>query len=244
MKYFLTSLILLLSFIGTAQIISQDENKTKKPTEQEELTSTKEKTIALFFSVTPAYTFRTLGVNEGLFSKPLGIKEDEYGEWTTGYHIGIRNKLSDHLKFSIGAGYSQNKESYDFEQSDSVYRYRNSYRHISFPIQLAFTFGNDISFYGGIGIIPKAFISMKQDKTTLDINGNEATESTIYKEKFNSILIDAVVSVGTQIKLNENYGIFAMVEARRQLNNNFNNQSPYIRKPFAIGLNVGVEVYF
>ncbi|HLV42308.1 MAG TPA: hypothetical protein VKY37_08520 [Brumimicrobium sp.] len=244
MKKCLIFIFSLISIIGNAQIITNDAKKeeTKKVKEDKFEIKTPRGT-ELYFGVSPAYTYRTLEVNEGIFAQPIGERENETALWTTGFNIGVRNKISDFLKLEFGVGYSSNKEAYDYTQSDSVFKYNNTYRSISFPIRLAYTYGDEISFYGGIGIIPQAFISMKHEETTLDINKNEQTIKTIERDKFNMFLIDAVATVGTQVKLNHRYGVFAMVEARRQLNNNFTSQSPYIRKPFALGFNLGIEIY-
>lgn len=240
MKHTLILLFSIITVFGTSQIVteskSSDEVKTQK-------TSSGESTTELYFGASPSYTYRTLTVNEGLFAQPLGEREQEVAEWTTGFNAGVRTHLSSFLKLEIGVGFSSNKESYDFSSKDSIYVYSNSYRHITFPMRLAYSYGDDISFYGGLGVIPKAFLSMKNELTTYDINGKEQTEKTIEKDKFNFFLIDAVATIGTQIKFNSHYGIYAMIEGRRQLNNNYDAQSAYVRKPYALGFNVGIEVY-
>ncbi|HLW29579.1 MAG TPA: hypothetical protein VKX29_01870 [Brumimicrobium sp.] len=244
MKNYIIILLLISSFIGNAQIITSDPKKDKnEPVEEKSVAEKTKSGIEIYLGVSPAYTYRTLSTNDGLFAQPIGYRENETAKWTTGFNAGVRNKINDFLKFEIGVGYTSNAETYDFTQSDSVYRYYNIYRHISFPIRLAYSYGEEISFYGGIGIIPKAFISMKREETVLDIYKKEQTSQSIERDNFNMFLIDAVATIGTQIKLSRNYGIFAMVEARRQLNSNFNSQSPYVRKPYAIGFNIGIEVY-
>ncbi|WP_107037907.1 outer membrane beta-barrel protein [Brumimicrobium mesophilum] len=244
MKYFLTLLLSVISLFGTTQIITNDSSTDDKEVEIQEIPIAPKSGTELYFGVSPSYTYRTLEINDGLFAKPLGYRTEEVGEWTTGFNAGVRSKVAKHLKLEIGIGYSSNRESYDFKETDSVFSYVNTYRHISFPIRVAYTYGDEISFYGGIGVIPKAFLGMKNELTTLDINNNENTVETIERDKFNSFLLDAVATIGTQIKFSENYGIFAMVEGRRQLSNNFNSQSPYIRKAFALGFNIGLEIYF
>ena len=243
MKYSIILLLSAISLYGKAQIITNDETTTEEDVELIQKEPKVKTGTEIYFGVSPAYTYRTLEINEGIFAKPLGYREDEVGEWTTGFNAGVRTKLTDFFKLEIGVGYSSNKESYDFVSADSVFRYENTYRHISFPIRLAYSYGNEVSFYGGIGIVPKAFLSMKNETTTLDINGNENTEKTIEQDKFNFFMVDAVVSVGTQIKLSQHYGIYAMLEGRRQLTNNFTTQAAYVRKPFALGFNIGIEVY-
>ena len=244
MKNYLILLFSIISIFGNTQIITEDAKKEEtKPVEEEKAEVKIKSGTEIYFGVSPAYTYRTLEQNSGIFGQPLGHRENEIGHWTAGFNIGVRNELTEHLKLEFGVGYSTNKESFDYTETDSVFRYTNTYRHIAFPIRMAYTFGDDIAFYGGIGIIPKAFISMLHEETVLDFYKKEQTVKTVERDKFNMFLIDAVVTVGTQIKLSPNYGVFAMVEARRQLTNNFNSQSPFIRKPYALGFNVGLEIY-
>lgn len=243
MKYFLTIMLSAFSLFLSAQIITNKEQAEEKE-EIFEAKEIKSKTgTELYFGASPAFTYRTLEINEGIFAQPLAYRENEVGEWTTGINAGVRTQLAKHLKFEIGVGYASNRESYEFREPDSVFSYVNTYRHISFPMRLAYSYGNEIAFYGGIGVIPKAFVSMKNELTTLDINNNDDTVETIETDKFNFFLLDAVATVGTQIKLSDHYGIYAMLEGRRQLTNNFNAQSAYVRKAFALGFNFGIEIY-
>ncbi|RYM34504.1 hypothetical protein ERX46_03770 [Brumimicrobium glaciale] len=243
MKYILILLLSTTSIFGTAQIITNDKSPEEKEVVKVEKEIKPKTGTELYFGVSPAYTFRTLEINDGIFGQQLGYRENEVGEWTTGFNAGVRSQLTKNFKLEIGVGYATNRESYDFKETDSVFSYVNTYRHISFPIRLAYSYGDEISFYGGIGVIPKAFLSMKNELTTLDINNNENTVETIETDKFNFFLMDAVATVGTQIKFSEHYGIYAMVEGRRQLMNNYNSQSAYVRKAFALGFNVGIEIY-
>ena len=244
MKYFLILLISTTSICASAQIITNDKSSEEKDRVEVKKESKPKTGTEVYFGVSPALTNRTLEINEGLFGKPLGYRSEEIAEWTTGYNAGVRSQISKHLKLEIGVGYASNRESFDFRESDSVFSYVNTYRHVSFPMRITYSYGDEISFYGGVGVIPKAFISMKNELTVLDINNNDNTVETIEKDNFNFFLLDAVATIGTQIKLSENYGFYAMLEGRRQLTNNFNSQSPYIRKSFALGFNFGFEVYF
>ncbi|MFA5573428.1 MAG: outer membrane beta-barrel protein [Brumimicrobium sp.] len=253
-KYLILSLSMIIFSVNAQIITNETETSNKKTKNKEEINHKKEKKkktreqreksgVELFVGVSPAYTFRVLQQTEGIFGKPLGIREKEEGKWTTGIHAGARSKLSENFKIEFGAGYYTNKETFDFEEKDTVFRYINTYRNLSFPIRIAYTFGGDISFYGGIGIIPKAFLSMKREETTLDINKQEVTDSWREMDKFNRFLLDGVVTIGTQIKLNKHYGIYAMVEGRYQLVDNYVKQAPHGRHPYSLGFHVGIEVY-
>ncbi|PKR80419.1 hypothetical protein CW751_10135 [Brumimicrobium salinarum] len=239
-------ILLLIPNLYNAQIITPEQKepeKKKKEQKTKEVKPIQKSGTELYFGVNPAFTYRTLEQNEGIFGKPLGYRESEIGKWTTGFNAGVRTKLSKHIKLAIGIGYSSNRVHYDYTQKDSIFRYTNTYRHISFPINVAYSYGEDISFYGGIGIIPKAFLSMKNETTTLDDFDNEETQENIIRDPYQFFLIDVAAQIGTQIKFSPHYGVFFMVEGRRQLNNNFSKQGDFIRKPFAIGFNVGIEVY-
>ncbi|PWH87162.1 hypothetical protein [Brumimicrobium oceani] len=244
MKYIITISLLTLSAFGYSQIITNNETiEDKEKVVTKKVVKPKTGT-ELYFGISPSYTYRTLDVNDGIFAQPLNYREEEIGEWTTGFNAGVRTRIAKDLKLEIGVGYASNRESYEFRTADSVFSYINTYRHISFPMRIAYSYGNEISFYGGVGVIPKAFLGMKNELTTLDINNNESTVETIESEKFNFFLIDAVATIGTQIKLSDHYGFYAMLEGRRQLTNNYDSQSAYVRKAFALGFNVGIEIYF
>lgn len=244
MKYFLIVLFSfsLLSIHG--QIIGgTDEKEPLEEVKTKEKVKKEKSGIELYFGATPSYTYRTLKINEGLFAKPLDYREDEKGVWTSGYFIGVRNPLYKSLKLDIGVGYSVNKEIFSFESADSLFQYTNSYRHIAVPIKAAYSFGEGISFYAAIGIVPKAFLSLKNTTTTFDKYGEKQTEDLIIRDKYNFFLLDAVVDAGVQIKLGDYVGIFVFLEGRHQLVNNYTKQGPYIRKPFALGFNCGIDIY-
>ncbi|MCO5268415.1 MAG: hypothetical protein M9897_05935 [Brumimicrobium sp.] len=252
MKYISIITLFLISFSSFSQIITEgnsspvqeETSKSEKSVKVKKEKVKREKSgIELYVGFTPSYTYRTLKVNEGLFGEPLGMKSDEKGVWTTGYFLGVRNPLSKSFKLDIGIGYSSNKERFSYASSDSLYKYTNSYRHIAVPLKIAYTYGENIKLYAGAGIIPRAFLSMKRELTTFDKYKNEQTEKFIIRDKFNFILIDAVVDLGVQFKIGKNAGVFIMGEASRQLNNNYVKQGPYIRKSWAVGLNCGIEIY-
>lgn len=244
MKKYLIVFLVVFSFGVNAQIITNSpeikEKKEKKVKPEKDKTKTG---VEFFVGVSPALTYRTLTVNDGIFGQPLGQRVDEKPMWSVGYNLGVRTPLAKGFKLEIGAGYESNKEKYDFESSDSIYRYTNNYHSISIPIKLAYTYGDQIKFYGALGIVPKGFISMTKRETVLDINNKESLIKSRERDGYNLFLLDATASIGTQIKLSENYGVFANIEGRRQLTSNYNKQNSYVRKPFALGFNIGIEIY-
>lgn len=251
MKFLLITLTFAINTQIFAQIVTNEEKKNDEKVEIEadekitEQPNIEKSGIEIYAGFSPSFTYRTLSENEGIFGDSLGERENEVGEWISSFELGIRNDLTDNLQLQFGVGFSRNRESYSYEstESDSVYRYVNTYRHISFPIRLSYEYGDEIAFFGGIGLMPKAFLSMKKVETTIDINNQESDFTTVEREGFNFFVIDAIGSLGTKIQFNPHYGIFATLEARRQLTNNFMDQEPYIRKPYALGFNMGIQVY-
>jgi hypothetical protein len=241
-------LLILINSAAFTQIISNNEksDEVKKETEIEPKKKPSDKNgVEIYVGFNPAYTYRTLSENEGFFGEPLGERENEIGEWISSYEVGIRNELGGNFQLQLGVGFAQNRESYSFDSNaqDSVFRYVNTYRHISFPIRVNYVYGDAIALYGAIGVMPKAFLSLQNIETTLDINNQENDLTTIDKDGFNFIVLDVMATLGTKIEFNENYGIFAAVEARQQLTNTYANQSPYIRRPYALGFSFGIQVY-
>lgn len=254
MKYLLSLFLFLFVFATNAQIVTEKSNaqtkekseksKANKEESKKKINRTNEKSgITIYAGVSPAYTYRTLKINKGLFAAPLGYREDEKAVWTTSYEVGVRSKIGKGFDFSIGAAFFKDRESFTYEKKDSVFDYTNTYRKLGFPLRIGYSYGKNISFYAALGIIPSAFLGMKREETILDINNDKKTEKSIHRDRYNTFLVDAVVDIGARFKLGQNVGIFILAEGRRQLTNNFNKQSPYIRKPFSIGLTAGLEIY-
>ncbi|MDX1652023.1 MAG: hypothetical protein R3277_06000 [Brumimicrobium sp.] len=245
MRILLGVFCILFYPVTWAQILSTDDGGLEVKEEVKEITEEPipKSGLEIYFGISPAYTYRTLEEREGIFGKDPAYRTAETGEWVSSFSGGIRNELNKHLFFEVGVGYFRNRVSYDFKEPDSVFSYIHTYRHIAFPVRIAYTYGKDVSLYGALGVIPKAFIGMKEELTTLDISNKETTEERIFREGYNLILLDAVASLGTRIKFNRNYGIFALIEARTQLTDNFDKQSPFVRRPYALGFNVGFQIY-
>lgn len=197
----------------------------------------------LYFGISPMYTFRTLVTNEGLFGKEVGDRENEFGEWVSSYGVGLRSGLSQHLVLDMGFGVSRNRESFSINESDSLFQYSNTYRHIAIPIQLGYTYGEEISFFASIGVMPKAFLSQRRDILYRDQAGFEVDEKEIIKDGYQQFLVDAIGRVGLRLQANNNYGFYLMGEGFYQLSNNYTNQGPFNRRPYGIGLSVGFHVY-
>jgi hypothetical protein len=241
--FFLFS-ICLASSTFHAQIITNSEVET---TEKEEVIERPERTAPssteFYLGISPMYTFRTLESNEGLPGEPIGDRVNEFGSWVSSYGIGLRSGISKHLVLDFGFGLSRNRESYSIDEPDSLFQYTSTYRHISIPIQIGYTYGKEISFFTSIGVMPKAFLSQRKDILFRDEAGFEVEEKEIIKDEYQQFLVDAIGRVGLRFQANNNYGLYIMGEGFYQLTNNYTNQGPFIRKAYGIGLSVGLHVY-
>jgi hypothetical protein len=246
---FKASISILLICIVFSSLQAQIITNTPKPADKKEEVSLRpEKTAPseteIYAGISPMYTFRTLVTNEGLFGKEVGDRENEFGEWVSSYWVGLRSGLSKHIVLDIGFGVSRNRESLSIDQPDSLFQYSSTYRHIAIPIQLGYTYGEEISFFTSIGAMPKAFLSQRKDILYRDEAGFEVEEKEIIKDGYQQFLVDAIGRIGLRFQANNNYGFYLMGEGFYQLSNNYTDQGPFIRRPFGIGVSVGFHVYF
>jgi|GEM_PF-231308 len=197
----------------------------------------------IYFGVSPMYTFRTLVTNEGLFGEEVGDREQEFGSWVSSYGIGLRSGISKHFLLDFGFGVSRNREAFSINEPDSLFEYTSTYRQIAIPIQLGYTYGEEISFFMSLGLMPKAFLSQRKDILFRDQSGFEVEETEIIKNGYEQFLVDAIGRVGFRFQTSNKLGIYLMGEGFYQLSNNYTDQGPYIRRPFGIGLSMGFHIY-
>lgn len=196
-----------------------------------------------FIGASPMWTYRTLEVNEGLFAKPIGEKANEEAQVVWSYYMGIRHQIQDHFLVNFGFGLSRNREFYSFETSDSLFEYTNTYRHIAIPAQIGFTIGKELNFFLTAGVSGKAFLSRRTDLRTREQGSLVREEEIITNQGFNLMLLDIATATGIRFELDENYGIYFLFEANRQLTNNFDKQAPHIRKAIGVGAHFGLHFY-
>ena len=195
----------------------------------------------LYFGVSPGFSNRTLTQNPGLFSKPLGERENEYGGWFYSFHVGYRAKLHQLALLDIGFEYSRNGEFYD-TPGDTIYSYKNTYHHIGIPLKVAFQYGNKLKLHVAGGFVPKMFLNQTTMETIGTQFGGVEEVKTKYKEGYNFFNVDAVISLGFRWQSGRNLGIYVLPEARWQLFNTYGKQSSYIHKSFVLGISAGIFV--
>lgn len=239
LKHFNVIALLLFANFSWSQITT-DGNIIKQP-KKEALPERSLDTIntEFYFQFSPQYTFRTLTPSPAPFGKELGYRDSEYALWSNSLSVGIRNKIHNKFYFDFGLGYSSNKEGNQYKIGDTSYVTTRSYRHFAVPIKFSYITGNDISFYASIGVTPKAFFNALYEEEYTFQNAPRKTEK-VEEQGYSSFLIDLTAATGFRLRMSNNFGVFAGVEARRQLNSNYSNQHPYVRKAYALGFNLGI----
>lgn len=246
-KTWLFVVVLMISLNSFSQIVIGDE--TSQPTTANDAVTKKERKVItddwseFYFGIQPMYTFRTLKTNEGLFGKPLGDKEEEFGDWVSSYGLGVRTTLNHNFILDIGVGVSRNRESFSIDRPDSLFQYSNTYRHIAMPIRIGYNYGKDLAFFAAVGLMPKAFLSERRDIFYRDNQGFDVEEKELFKNNYQQFLVDAIASVGIRLSTDQNFGFFLMAEGAYQLTNNYTKQGPFIRNSFGVGLSVGFQFY-
>ncbi len=248
---FLTFLTLSSAF---GQIVgSEEEKKVDKTEEKKEdgiVDRANRQDLREIDSVTQVYfntnwsnTFRTLTPNGELFGKELGKRSDETSANFWSYSVGIRNALSDHFQIEVGLGFMRNGEKYSFEGTDTSYSYTTTYRYITMPIVAYYTYGKDIKFLAGAGIMPQLFMSELKEinfVTTNNTKGKDEIKTKSGTAQHASFMSSALFRVGVQLNYSRYWSIYFMPEYRIQLTSTYGKNSAYIHKANAIGFNLGL----
>lgn len=231
-------------FILNAQIVANDNNDNQGDT----LGVIDKKTLntsdsEVYFGVFTGRTDRVLKVNEGLFAGDINTRNGEESVIMSSFFIGFRSLIAKRMSLDIGFGFTRNGEVFSIDEPDSLLEYENTYRHLAFPLQLAYTSGEKDGPLLSIGVVPKAFLSKKIDLRFRDANESIREEEIIEKDGLESFYIDLTAAAGWRLKLSDSYGIYVLGRGMYQLTNNYDKQSPFIRNPWAIGIHFGIQVY-
>jgi hypothetical protein len=234
-KTFLFSLV--LCFFLPFKLISQ---VVENNLDEQELENTSYSDDEVYFSIEPAYSYRLVEVNPKFLTGNVEALENEESVVLTSFTLGLRKNVSDNLIFDIGFGYSRNGESYNYESTDSLYEYSNTYRHLSFPVKLAFSSGEKLSWYFGVGLTPKAFLSLKSDlRYSNAFSSFVQEEEIVTRDGYNLFVVDASASIGVRFPLGDNAGLHLFTIGDYQLNNTYDSMSTIIRKAYRIGGAIG-----
>lgn len=241
-KLLVLNCCLFLLLEAHCQIIVNEDDSSDSLSLIDDLSNRVSETEA-YFGVFSGHSDRILGVNEGLFAGEIGERANEEPVVVASIYVGLRSTIYKNLSLDIGAGFTKNGERYSLNEADSLYEYQNTYRHLSFPIQLALSSGKKEGVLFTAGITPKAFISKRTDLKYTDENGIEQEEKIIKREGFEFFLFDVTSSLGWRFQFDDSYGIYILGRGMYQLTNNYDKQSPLTRNPWAVGIHLGFQFY-
>ena len=223
-----------LSQITTGGNVIKDPRKESLPEKRVDTTNTE-----FYFQFSPQFTFRTLEESPAPFGKELGRRASEYGLWSNSISVGLRNRIHNNFFIDFGLGFSSNKEGNQYQSNDTSYVTSRSYRHFAVPIKFSYITGGDLSFYASVGFTPKAFFNVLYTEEYTFQNAPRDRE-VVEDQGYSSFLVDLTAASGFRLRMSDGFGIYAGLEARRQLNSNYSDQYPYIRKAYALGFNLGL----
>lgn len=185
--------------------------------------------------------FRSLAPNEDFLNTPLQERANEQAIGLWSQQLGICLGLSKHLYLDGGVAWMQNGEAYEFADlnSDSTYNYQSRYRYISMPLQLKLTFGNQIKFYGGIGLIPSLYQNYRQDIQWTNALGAQYDDKITINNAMNSFILSYITSGGLDIQLDQYYNLRLGMIYRAQFTNSYGLYEDYIHKSKGWGFQFG-----
>lgn len=187
--------------------------------------------------------FRTLASNDAFLPTPLGERANENSLTAWSQQLGMCLGLSKFVYLDGGVAWMQNGEAYAFNDinSDSTFNYQTRYRYLSLPLQLKFTVGNKLKFYGGLGLVPALYQGYKQDLQWTNALGAKYDDQININNAMNSFTISWIGSAGLDLQLDENYGLRLGFLYRKQLNNSYGPYEDYVHKSYGWGFNFGLS---
>jgi hypothetical protein len=221
---------------GIGQIELSNENDKK----EENKVNEKDGETEVVFLANWSSTSRVLKENDGLFGKPIGVRENESSLSVWSFGIGFRSQIDKHLTWEGGLSYLRNGESYLFEETDTMFQYATTYSYFAIPIKLYYTVGDSYKFFIGGGIVPQLFSRYSQEQKWRTATNEEKSQSISSAKGINTFLLSAVLNAGIQINLGGEWSLFILPEYRVQLNSSFLTTQPYKHYGRALGLNMGL----
>ncbi|MBL1278894.1 MAG: hypothetical protein COA33_001380 [Fluviicola sp.] len=205
--------------------------------------STSKSSTSLFLYTNWSSTYRKLIVNEGLFADSIGFRVDEtkYNLWSFG--LGFRSDISNNITVEGGVAFQRNGERYDFEESDTLYKYDSQYNYISMPIKVYYKYGKRAKVIAGVGVVPQLFVNFKQTLETVSKDKQQTKEDIKTKIGYNSFVFSTVFNVGFEYDLSEKTTIIIMPEYRLQLTSSYLKTNGLKHFGRSLGLNIGLSFY-
>jgi len=204
---------------------------------------TEKSTTSLLIYTNWSNTYRKLTVNEGLFADSIGPRADEtsYNLWSFG--LGFRSDVSKNITVEGGIAFQRNGEKYNFEESDTLYRYDSQYHYISMPIKVYYKYGKRAKIIAGAGVVPQLFVNLKQTLETLSKDKLTTNEDIKTKIGYNTFVMSAVFNLGFEYDLSKRTTIVFIPEYKVQLTSSYFKTNGLKHFGRSLGFNIGLSFY-
>ena len=168
--------------------------------------------------------------------------EQQSPDFNFGVNGGLMMDLGANLQLDIGASYFGHGERYKYEDTDSLYSFRNRYMQLAIPIRLKYVFGEDIQFYAGLGGMPSNILNIRFTES-YRLPGSEdviEVEPVKLNNDFNSFNFYLLGAAGMNYYL-KYVGFHLGFEYRHALTNTYANTTTFIdHRMNAFVLNAGL----
>ncbi len=238
-------ILMFMNNLAFSQVISANPKKEVSPEKVKKVKSNNKDSVAvmgtsLYVKMNFSNAFRTLKENGDLYGEPLDERAHEQSLNLFSYGFGFRNQFHKNLRWEAGFSYFQNGEKYQSNLPDTSFSYETKYRYLGMPIQLKVVFGQRLRYTIGGGLQPGMFMRYLQESTFENNQGK--TESSTFKTKsgYNTMVVNAIVSMGIEYSFHKKWSVALGAEARWQLNSTYTKTAAYQHKAYAYGADFGL----
>lgn len=178
--------------------------------------------------------------NGGLYADSLGIRADEIPLNVWSFGLGVRSQLRKNFMWQGGISWIRNGEAFDFQTADSSLSYQTYYNYIAMPLKIMYRYGERVSVYGGVGLVPQMFFSFRQERQWKTGTNFEDRETVKTRNGYNTFVLSGVGNIGVQLRMNSGVSIFAEGEYRQQFTSSYETTDSFEHYGRAFGVNLGM----
>lgn len=224
----------------------QQVTKKKKRPKKERIPRTDEEVKEAPFLFIGAGAFQSNTINKAthtIFSKPLGIKEDEKAVIVPVVGISYKIVLKNGFFVNFGLDYSQSGEKFDWKSttSDSSFSYQNKYHLLSVPLGVNYIYGKKVQLITGLGFAPNLTFGSKNKTQIVTTQKDKIDTKTQIQDRMNDFNIYSYFQLGVQFRLTRGVYFYLLPEIRYSLFNTLNKQASYHRNYWQIGAHAGIS---
>lgn len=272
MRVFIIILMTLIPLFSTAQIQSgslepEKEQEEKKKNKKEEKTviidgeeyvvtkkkEKKEKEPKGPLPTTGRFIYASSGpMWSNSFFKPefegqYELRKTEKAGWGFTSEAGMKVNVKHFLQFSVGFGYAQYQQKYDYVKPDSItfdtaYSHVRKHQQITVPLRIQFIHGKgNFKFYHGFGVFPSMQLNqiLIAGYTTSE-GGVEEGVKTVNRNFLQTFQIGFGAHLGMEYHFTDHLSAFISPEFRFTLSNT-NINLRHSNKLYGVTLRVGLQ---